>query len=124
MATVLIVDDEPNNRLLMQTLLAHAGYATIEAATGRNAIALAAHARPDAIIVDLSLPDMSGLDVIRAVRANSSTAHIAIALHTATTLQAALNELLALYDIATVIPKPVDPRQFLEMVTSLLSTVQ
>ena len=62
---ILIVDDErPLRRVLKATLHAH-GYRTFEAATGRSALKAALKARPDVIILDLKLPDMSGVQVAR-----------------------------------------------------------
>ena len=63
---VLIVDDNEKNRKLARDVLRAAGFQTLEAATGAEAIALAARARcPDVILMDLRLPDMDGTDVAR-----------------------------------------------------------
>jgi two-component system KDP operon response regulator KdpE len=72
-ATVLIVDDEPPIRRLLRTSLQAQGYRTIEAETGAAAVAAAAAAAPDLVLLDLGLPDMDGLDVIRALRQRGAT---------------------------------------------------
>jgi two-component system KDP operon response regulator KdpE len=70
---VLIVEDErPLLRALAMNLTAR-GYAVTEAETGSRALTALADRRHDAVVLDLGLPDISGLDVIRAVRAYSST---------------------------------------------------
>jgi len=65
---VLVVDDEPQIRRFLRTSLGAHGYAIIEAASGREAILKASCERPDIVILDLGLPDMDGMEVIRSVR--------------------------------------------------------
>ncbi len=69
---VLIVDDEPAIRRLLRTGLAAGGYRTSEAETAAAAIAQVAAEPPDVILLDLGLPDMDGVEVIRALRAHSA----------------------------------------------------
>ena len=66
--TVLIVDDERSIRRFLRVGLESAGYTALEAADGREGLVLAASARPDIMILDLGLPDMSGFDVIERLR--------------------------------------------------------
>ncbi len=66
---VLIVDDEPAIRRLLRTSLQAQGYRTLEADTGARAVAQIAGEKPDLVLLDLGLPDMDGLEVIRLVRA-------------------------------------------------------
>lgn len=65
---ILIVDDEEQIRLFLRITLKACGYEPIEAATGRAAIEACTGRKPDLMLLDLGLPDVSGLDVIRAVR--------------------------------------------------------
>jgi two-component system, OmpR family, KDP operon response regulator KdpE len=67
-ARVLVVDDEPQILRALQTNLRGAGYEVDTAATGEQALAAAAIARPEAVILDLVLPDRSGTDVTRELR--------------------------------------------------------
>lgn len=62
--TVLVVDDDLYIRRLLHATLARAGYAVVEARTGREALDLAVAARPDAILLDLGLPDRDGLELV------------------------------------------------------------
>ncbi len=71
-ALVLIVDDEPAIRRLLRTGLAAGGYRTIEAETAAEAIAMAGGESPDLILLDLGLPDMEGIDLVRTIRAGSA----------------------------------------------------
>ena len=68
MTRVLVVDDEPQIVRALVTNLEVRGYETTTAATGEDAVRLAATARPDLIILDLGLPGISGVEVIEAVR--------------------------------------------------------
>ncbi len=66
--TVLIVDDETAIRRALRSRLTSAGYAVLDAADGQSAVDLAATAMPDAIVLDLGLPDVHGTEVVRQVR--------------------------------------------------------
>lgn len=65
---LLVIDDEVQIRRLLRLTLESAGYRVREAETGALGLNEAAVQRPDAVILDLSLPDMSGLDVLRRLR--------------------------------------------------------
>jgi two-component system, OmpR family, KDP operon response regulator KdpE len=69
--TVLVVDDEPPIRRLLRTSLGAAGYRVVPAESAAEAIAAAAAEKPDVIILDLGLPDRSGLEVIGEIRQRS-----------------------------------------------------
>ena len=65
---VLGVDDEPPIRRLLRTSLGAQGYRVLEAATGRAALDLIAREAPEVVLLDLGLPDLDGLEVIRRLR--------------------------------------------------------
>jgi two-component system KDP operon response regulator KdpE len=69
--TILIVDDEPAIRRLLRSSLAANDYSPIEAENGRAALEAIRRDKPDLVILDLGLPDIDGLEVIRTVRASS-----------------------------------------------------
>jgi two-component system KDP operon response regulator KdpE len=69
----LIIDDEKSITRLLRLTLEQEGYAVVAAATGREGIALAANQQPDVIVLDLGLPDMDGLDVLKSLREWSQT---------------------------------------------------
>ena len=71
-ASVLVVDDEPPIRRLLRTSLGAQGYDVSEAGSGRDALAVIERQKPDLVILDLGLPDLNGIEVIRAVRAHST----------------------------------------------------
>jgi two-component system, OmpR family, KDP operon response regulator KdpE len=67
-ATVLVVDPEPAYRLQLNLCLGRDGYRVLEAATGEEGIAKAAQFRPDAVLLDMGLPDMNGMAVLKRLR--------------------------------------------------------
>ena len=69
---VLVVDDNESNRYAVGRMVRAAGFETSEAMNGRQAIRLS-RTHPDAIVIDVNLPDMSGYDVVREIRANPET---------------------------------------------------
>jgi len=74
---VLVVDDNDSLRYAVTRSLKGAGYEVLEARNGSQALALAAQ-KPDLITLDVNLPDISGLDVCRRIKANPETEHIPI----------------------------------------------
>ena len=67
-ASVLLVEDEPGIRRFLRTAFGAEGYRVVESATGRRGSIDAGTHRPDLAIVDLGLPDMDGIEVIRRIR--------------------------------------------------------
>ena len=65
---ILIVDDERGIRKFLRTSLITQGYEPFEASTGRDALQAVPIDRPDLIVLDLSLPDVNGIDVMRTLR--------------------------------------------------------
>jgi two-component system KDP operon response regulator KdpE len=74
---VLVVDDEPPIRKLLRVSLEAQGFATLEAPNAKTALELLAES-PDLILLDLGLPDMAGLDLLRAIRARNESVPILI----------------------------------------------
>ncbi|MBX7166420.1 MAG: response regulator [Pirellulales bacterium] len=67
-ARVLVVEDEPEIRRFLRAALGSQGFVLIEAETGQAAIREAASQQPDVVILDLGLPDVEGLEVLRQIR--------------------------------------------------------
>ena len=70
--TILVVDDEPAIRRLLRTSLDGQGFSVVEAGSGAEALQQIKRETPDLLILDLGLPDVSGIEVIRSVRVGSS----------------------------------------------------
>jgi two-component system KDP operon response regulator KdpE len=65
---ILIVDDNPHDRALFRAILERAGYSVVENSSGKEALATVEKARFALMTLDMSMPDMDGFDVLRAVR--------------------------------------------------------
>ena len=81
--TILIVDDEAQNRRLLAVLLRPEGYQTESAASGEEALSAVAHSAPDLILLDIMMPGIDGYQVATILKANPATANIPIIMITA-----------------------------------------
>ncbi len=80
--SILVVDDDDDTRMLARTSLTTVGFEVHEALDGPSALATAMRVSPDCILLDVSMPDMSGLEVCRTLRAEPSTAGCTIVILT------------------------------------------
>jgi DNA-binding response OmpR family regulator len=78
MATVLVVDDDPHIRHLLQFNFQAHGYAVIMATEGLEGLKRAQEEHPDAVVLDVMMPRMGGLDVVRALKEDPSTETIPV----------------------------------------------
>jgi CheY-like chemotaxis protein len=108
-ATLLIADDDEATRLLVRTVLEHAGHRVVEAADGAKALSAIALERPDLVLLDLSMPAMGGPELMRTLRADPATRSIAVALYSAMPLDAQLRDFMEIYGICGLVPKPSEP---------------
>jgi DNA-binding response OmpR family regulator len=86
-ATILIVDDEPDIRAILETFLQAHGFRTLTAADGIEAVELGVNRRPDLVLLDVMMPDMSGFQVARMLKDDPATAQIPVIMLTAKTQQ-------------------------------------
>ena len=75
---VLVADDDPDTRLLFRTVLEIRGYCVIEAADGEETVGAAQSARPDLVLMDGSLPRLSGLEAARQIRRSGHIGNVPI----------------------------------------------
>jgi two-component system KDP operon response regulator KdpE len=71
-ATVLVIDDEIQMRRLLRRIIEQEGYRVLLVETGRDGLAHVGTDRPDVVVLDLGLPDMDGMDVLKELRSRSS----------------------------------------------------
>jgi len=116
---VLIIDDEADIRAIIQGCLEDiAEWDVLTAASAEEGIRLAATEQPDGILMDVSMPGMSGLEALRKLQENSRTQAIPVILLTAKALTEE-QEMFAALAIAGAIIKPFDPMTLVEQVTDL-----
>lgn len=75
---VLIVEDNHDLRTILGFILNHLGYKSVIVGSGKEAVASVASSKPDLVLLDLKLPDMSGYCVAQAILARPDSAHIPI----------------------------------------------
>ena len=115
MTRVLVVDDNTRNRKLARDVLDAAGFDTLEAATGVEALELAAQHEPDVILLDLRLPDMHGVEVVRQLREGERTARIPVVAMSAISLREQ-SDWLETAGFAGSLDKPINVRAFPDQV--------
>jgi CheY-like chemotaxis protein len=80
---VLIVDDFEDNRELLAACLQHAGYETVTASNGLEAIIVAHYALPSVVLMDITMPVLDGIEAARLLKASAATRHLNVIAHTA-----------------------------------------
>lgn len=116
MARVLQIEDDPNNRRLVQKLLGAAGHEVIEAEGGVEGIKLARETQPDLVLVDINIPDLDGYEVTLRLRGIPALQHVPIV---AITAEGDRDSTLAV-GCDGFIAKPIDAGHFAETVRQFL----
>ncbi len=78
MQTALVIEDNKDNMKLITFILEKNGYETIRAETGNTGIELAVKKKPDFILLDIQLPDMNGIEVLKAIRKSKANGSIPV----------------------------------------------
>jgi two-component system, cell cycle response regulator DivK len=76
--TILVVEDQEDNRQILRDLLASAGFRMVEAHDGRQALAVARSERPDLILMDIQLPLVDGYEATRSIKRDPELKHIPV----------------------------------------------
>ena len=101
---VLVVDDDERARYVLRYVLTSAGCRVVEASGGQEGVALALSEHPDAIFLDLQMPDMPGAEALARLKRNTVTSHIPVVICTSQPVDASERERL-LSHVAAVLPK-------------------
>lgn len=117
--TVLVVDDAAFMRMMIRDILAKEGYVIHEAVNGRDAVEKYAELQPDLVTMDITMPEMSGLEALRAIRESDSAARVLMV--SAMGQQKMIVEALESGAMDFLV-KPFQPTKVLETVKKCLQT--
>lgn len=120
---ILIVDDLVTNRIILKVKLTAASHGVMQAATGEDALRIARDEQPRLILLDMFLPDLSGIEVCRRLRADPATRHTPIILISASTERASRLEALAA-GADEFLTKPLNETVLMARIRNLLHTSQ
>jgi two-component system, cell cycle response regulator DivK len=120
---ILVVEDNDQNRILIRQILTHHGYEVLEAADGLTGLEMARAHAPALILLDIQMPVMNGLAVIREVRGTPSLRGVKAIAVTSFAMKGDREKALqAGFD--AYVTKPIDTRRFPELIKQLLSGIQ
>lgn len=120
-STILLVEDNEDNRTIYRTILEHVGYVVVEAADGEEGIRHARDSSPDLILMDVSIPKINGWDATRTLKADPNTRHIPIIALTAHALEQD-RERAREAGCDGYLAKPIPPREVIEEVRRFLGS--
>ena len=107
--TLLLVEDNEDNRIIYSTVFRHLGYQVVEAEDGVQAVALARSLQPDLILMDISIPELDGWEATRILRQDATTSAIPIIALTAHALPDDRERASAI-GFTAYLAKPIEPR--------------
>ena len=113
--TVLIVEDNDLNLKLLNDILEYHGYTIVTTRLGEAVLALAREHRPDLILLDIQLPDISGMEAARRLKEDERTRQIPIIAVTAFAMSGDAAKILA-SGCDAYVPKPFNVIEFLKLV--------
>lgn len=118
---ILIIDDEINFCALLKINLELIGdYSVIITASGKEGIQFAEQNRPDLILLDLIMPKMDGVEVLKTLKGNDKTSSIPIIMLTGMGDEESQNKVIGLYDVDYIV-KPVDIEVLKSKIVKLLA---
>jgi two-component system chemotaxis response regulator CheY len=120
MATLMVVDDSGYTRRTHRRILESAGHTVVEASTGMEAIEAYFVHRPDLVLLDLSMEDMGGLDVLRRLRELEAGARVVVV---SADVQRSTLRLVSEAGALRFLGKPVSAEDLLSTVSALLEGV-
>ena len=116
---VAVVEDNPDNRLLVRAILEDV-YEIVEYETGRQALEGIPQHRPDVVILDISLPEMDGTEVLARLRAGQATRHLPVIALTAHAMNGDREKYMKL-GFDNYLTKPVDEKILCQAIAAILT---
>jgi DNA-binding response OmpR family regulator len=117
---VLLVDDEKSILMMLEVNFRAAGFDVVTATSGASALEIAAAARPDAVVLDLGLPDLDGWEVVKRLRELDGVTSTPIVVLSGTDRNDALVRGYA-STVEAYVTKPVEPEELVQAVRHVLA---
>ena len=118
MSKILVVDDSGYARRVHRGILEAAGHTVLEAATGMTAIETYSIEHPDAVVLDLSMADLGGLDVLKTLRELDAKARVIVL---SADVQRTTEEAAMTAGARRFLPKPANPDQLVRTVGAIIA---
>lgn len=119
MKTVLVIEDNEDNMKLITFMLEKNGFAVIRAENGRRGVELALKEAPDFILLDIQLPDINGLEVLKEIRKSKINGDIPIIAITSYAMSGDKEKMLAA-GCNGYIEKPIDPETVISQIKEIV----
>jgi DNA-binding response OmpR family regulator len=116
---VLIADDDADILLLVRAVLERSGHEVVGASDGAEALASVRARKPDLVVLDIAMPEVDGLEVLRRLRADPTTSELPVVLLSARAQEADVVRGFAI-GASAYLKKPFSPRELSEHVAELL----
>ena len=116
---VLIADDDADILLLVKAILERSGHEVVAVSDGAEALAIVRARKPDLAVLDISMPEVDGLEVLRRLRADPTTSELPVVLLSARAQEADVERGFAI-GASAYLKKPFSPRELSEHVAELL----
>ena len=117
--SVLVIDDDPDSRIICSLVLGRGGYEVLLAESGPEGVRMAREARPSVVLMDLALPGLDGWEATEQLRSDPRTAEIPVVVFTARVLETDQARSRRM-GCAGYLVKPASPQQILSMVHGLV----
>jgi CheY-like chemotaxis protein len=116
---ILLIEDNPRDRKLERDLLGVSGYEVLEAEDAGTGLSMAREHKPDLVVLDVKLPDMSGIHVAQMIRRDVETRHIPIVFVTSSAMIEEVKKATSI-ELCGYIAKPIDTREFVSLLEAYL----
>lgn len=121
MRDILVVDDNSINRQLAVYLLKRKGYNVYEAESGKEVFEFLAEQTPDVILLDIQLPEMDGVEVLKGIREIASAKDVTVIALTAYTMRGDREKFEAA-GFDGYLPKPIEPKTFADQILEIYNS--
>jgi two-component system cell cycle response regulator DivK len=119
MSTILVVEDNEKNMKLLRDVLGFKGHTVLEAVDGETGVAMAKERVPDLVLMDIQLPGINGVEALRRLRADATTAAIPVIAVTASVMDQDRRQIIeAGFD--AFVSKPINLKDFMAAVDAAL----